>query len=349
MVTYLSVAPSRMPGRPHLLGLLLVSMLLAGCTGDDRSPNGGPSDEETRIADPGEGAPGSANGFLPPEWDVYDWWTYDTPREKATFVATADSPSDWTVQTDNDESAFFDALSDISTIGSLRKPDLAGQQGTTRVEYFQWPMQEDMEWTTTWDGELRTIRNERLDETRYAFTSIAADGTPHANYVYNHDIRWFESLTFYAPDGTEIFGTTFFEQGRNYTGPVITYSLDTGYSAEHAGDGAVPLAISNVGTTTFTADADATDIWFSLTVSCASGSGRYTVFPGDTDPSAPLAEQGIDHTIECPTNGTTTLTVPSVPGQWGVNEVLSLDPAAEVSVNVLVRTQTVTDITPDGG
>src|SRR5690349_2278920 len=119
-----------------LLPLLLLA--LAGCAGSDA-----PAADE---ADGGDGLPmehgahGSADAgthLLVPEWAVGDFWTMSSPQGGTfTYAVSADAGADWVMDTDNLDNAFFDARGDISFLGKVRKLDLAGSQGTTRVEFL---------------------------------------------------------------------------------------------------------------------------------------------------------------------------------------------------------------------
>src|SRR5436853_3597621 len=105
-----------MLARPLLVALALVLLALAGCSG-----KGGTPTSSTPVA---AGTSQAAAGLLPPTLKVGDWWNFTAPTGALSYVITADAGDDYTMGTDNPGLAFFDTLSDVSTLGPIRKADL---------------------------------------------------------------------------------------------------------------------------------------------------------------------------------------------------------------------------------
>src|SRR5437868_1566344 len=100
---------------------LLTVLLLSGCAGS------GPTSSTTTAAT----AP-AATGLAVPVLHVGDWWNFTSPTGALSYVVSGESATEYTFDTDSSSLAFFNAQSDVSTLGPIRKADLAGSQGDGR-------------------------------------------------------------------------------------------------------------------------------------------------------------------------------------------------------------------------
>jgi hypothetical protein len=218
--------PRRRPRLPLLLALVVG---FAGCT--DSNP-------------PQQGTPDVlADALAAPEWQIGDAWTYSqmSPGASArtiTAVVTADAGGDWILDTNDQAHALYDAQSDVSFLGPVRKSDLAGSQQGARVQFFDWPLEENKTWSTTWDGKSLEL----------VVTHLFADGRAHiqgseaaklyVEYEYSAESKFLSYITFFDDNETEAFRMELKDAIDGYRGDVYRYTiLDT--EAYQAGQGAV--------------------------------------------------------------------------------------------------------------
>lgn len=241
-----------------VLAVLLVLSSAAGCLGSGGEGGTAPT-EETAGSN-------RSTALEAPTWSIGDHWTWSTDQQGAvTYVVTGQEGGDWIVDTTDEGVAFFDARFDVSTLGKVRKTDLAGSQNDTRVQYFDWPLEEGKTWTTTWDGVERTIEVERVGD-RSAELVARQDGRVAVEYTYDADARSFRDLVFLDANGTETFAMHLTESGTNFTGTAVRWQLDR--VVDRSGTfGAQPVSWGG----SFEVPADATDIWLAETVRCPSG------------------------------------------------------------------------------
>jgi len=223
----MALAPRRAPRPGALLGavaVLAALVPLAGCSGDAPAPapgTGGPAGGDPSEADLLAAAP---------EWAVGDWWSYgvslggDGGGAPTVYVVSEDLGSDWRVDTDSDERAFQDARDDISRLGPQRKSDLAGSQGSDRVEYFRFPIEANATWTTRWDRQDVTIRVESVDGRG---ATLAAHNATHRMYTYRYDAAagWFQRLDRHGPDGAVAFSLLLLDHGTSWKGTAVRWTL----------------------------------------------------------------------------------------------------------------------------
>lgn len=245
--------------RVACLGLVV---LLAGCGGAP-AKDGAPGGDA-----PGEEASDGAQGL--PTWAVGDYWTYTFNGAPTTYVITGATASDWIMETDSLERSFSDLRDDVSRLGPQRKADLAGSQGSDRVEFFRWPLANGMpDWTTTWDHQAVTVHvlgvNPGFVELEARLTNATPADPPLYKYVYDDTVRWFRQLTHYAPDGSEIVNLELTASGHNWTGQVAHWALVT--ILHESGDLGPPLSMSNAYDVPLTA----TDVWVDAAVHCSAG------------------------------------------------------------------------------
>ncbi len=243
------------------LALLLLTLTFAGCTDNNSATAPGsevpPSDESTYAGDP------VLAGAAPPTWQVGKWWRYDTPSGISTRIVTADGGDHWIVETDNVDTAYFDARSDVSTLGPQWKDDLSGSQSGTRVKFFDWPLAQDKEWTTTWDGVVRRIVASRSVGNEWSF-DVYEGQLKRAVYDYNPEIGIISGMTFLTDDGNEAFSMSLRDEGDAYDGQVVRVAAETWQM----------LNISTGATSeTFGAVPASTDLMLHIEMGC-SGTGH---------------------------------------------------------------------------
>jgi hypothetical protein len=266
-----------------LLALLLVA--LGGCMG-----KGGPAP----AVSPGGGAhQDHAAGLLPPTLQVGDWWNFTTPGGALSYVVSAEGADDYTMDTDDAGLAFFNALSDVSTLGSIRKADLAGSQGKERVQFFQWPLTDGKNWTTTWDG-LRIHIAAKVSAEAAQLTAKRENGTLFATYSYSNRTRWLTAIDFKDERGESGFAMKLQASGSAFPGTLKRYTLAK----------VLEVASPAPQAQTFTVPGGVTDVWLSYAATC-TGNGDLTVAlgpnpPVETAPQPGLPSRGFTDREPCP-------------------------------------------------
>lgn len=332
---------------PHVFVLLIMtSVALSGCVGDDDTVD--PPEPATSADGSGAGADDDAGRAVTrppastdraPTWNIGDYWVYkDGAGNQNTFAVSGDTGTDYIIDTDSELFAFFNALEDISTLGAQRQSDLAGSQGSDRIEFFRFPLQDGATWTTTWDGATRTITTTALGDGTYGFASNAEDGTPHARYTYDPAARWFGALEFLAPDGTTLFANQLVEAGTGYTGELIRYDIETVFD-RNDDEGDTPVQYDAV-TAEFTQSETHTDVFLSYGASCGAGHILFTVVPDEPTSDT----QGHSDNTPCPKSSGFFGSLGSQPGQWGITLIRATDSDAAFNAQVHLRTRTT--ITP---
>jgi hypothetical protein len=317
------------------LAAVALALLVSGCTGGSPAPGTtpGPDDEA-----------GAAATIGAPEWSLGDWWTWSSPQIDGpyTSVVAADHGSDWLMATDHPDIAWFDARSDIASLGAVRKSDLAGSQGSTRVEFFRFPMTADLAWTTTWDGVPMDIRVLAVQNGVATLDATRADGSLYATYTYRASHGYFGHIQYYDETGTTIgFESEVTGAGADFSGQLVRWSYDV--ALEMAG----PIAGAAFAET-LPVPLTVTDVYADLFVDCTSGLFIAGVAPlpvvtaaaglddrgyGTTDGVCPM-QIGFSGSVGAPRE-----TVPgSTEEQWGFSGFG--DPAASgvYTFNVFVRT-----------
>jgi hypothetical protein len=279
---------------------------------------------------------GHAAGLMPPVLKVGDWWNYTAPGGALSYVVSADAGDDYTLDTDNAGLAFFDALSDVSTLGAIRKSDLAGSQGKDRVQFLQWPLTDGRNWTTSWDGVPIAITAKVTGEAAQ-MTAKRANGTLYATYAYSNRTRWFTALDFMDEKGQPTFALKLQASGSAFPGKLLRYTLATAVEVTDA----LPQA------RTFNVPGTATDVWLSYASSCATGALTVAFGPNPPVQAAPepgLPDRGFTDSDPCPKNVAFQGSVggPQDPrgDGWGLLVASSgpADPAATLRMTAYFRT-----------
>lgn len=197
--------------------LALPLLLAAGCTAP-----GEPSGEPPDGAPPAPGAVAD-----PPPWQLGDHWDYtSTDGEPFSLVVADETASDWILATNAAGIAYFDARFDASYLGPVRKSDLAGSQGSDRVQFFRFPLADGDAWTTPWDDlDLRVTVSETAPG-RYRLEGHAGERL-HVAYEYSHDTRFFDKAEWYDANGTVSWGFQLDSSGRGFTGTLHRYAFGT--------------------------------------------------------------------------------------------------------------------------
>lgn len=289
-------------------GLLAMAFVaLAGCSGGEQDP---------ATDDPAAGMPAGPHGahaagahLLAPVWELGDWWTLDSAQGGAfTHAVSADGGDDWVVDTDSPDIAFFDAQTDISFLGNVRKADLAGSQGSTRVEFLRFPLQPDQSWTTTWDGESITVRTADVRDGRADLVATRADGSMYAEYSYSDQARYFTRFAFYDPTGSEVgFEWRLSQSGGSFAGTLVRWQLETLFETH----GAIPTAHASM----FPVRAGYTDVWIAAALDCTAGAVTLALGP----PTGPAEDRGYSEQGPCPLAEADgyPLAAPTAAEQWG--------------------------------
>lgn len=308
---------------------IVAVVLLAGCSGSGEPE----ADDPMAPMHTGPHGANAAGGhLLAPEWAVGDYWTLSS-EQGGTFkhVVSGDSGADWTMDTDNPDIAFFDAQGDISFLGKVRKSDLAGSQGTSRVEFLRFPLQSNMSWTTTWDGNPTMIHVGEVADGKAEVMAMRADGTTYATYTYDAEAGYFSRFTFYAPDGTTVgFEWALQASGSSFSGDLVRWSLTELFSSH----GAIPT-----GTTqNFQVEPGFTDVYISAALSCTAGGVSIAVGPF----TGPAEDRGYSALGPCPidANDAYPVAAPTAAEQWGAVINGAPTTAGTLELTVWGRTQT---------
>lgn len=216
-----------MRGRAWTL-LLCVAFLLSGCLedssdpGQDPSMDDGPDDDGTTEA---------------PEWSLGDHWNYESPTGTFTLVASGEQGGDWILDSTSPDLALFDAMFDISYVGPISKTDISGQQDGTRVKFFDFPLEDGKQWSTTWDGESVSVTATLEEDGRYRMEGVTSSG-PHVEYVYDPEVGFFREATWYGgdPDGEDWY-MRLSGSGEGFSGTLHRYTIGETHSFVHEVDG----------------------------------------------------------------------------------------------------------------
>lgn len=192
--------------------LVVVALLFSGCTD---APAGGDPLTESDVQN-GE--------ILAPEWEIGDHWTYDSPNGTATIIVTGTQGGDWILETNDPELALIHSMADLSWLGTIRKSDLAGSQGSQRVKFFDFPLEDGKEWTTAWDGENVKIIASLEGEGRYRMEAEMG-GEPYADYVYDAQVGYFDEITWIGLMDGQDWGMSLTDSGQGFSGMIHRYEI----------------------------------------------------------------------------------------------------------------------------
>lgn len=326
----------RLLGGAMKVVVALVAVMVSGCAG---ASDDGPK-SSTPTAGPQVLAITAPQGLA-----VGDYWTWTRPDGTTyTYAIAQDAGGDWLMGTDSEAVAFFDARTDISTLGAVRKSDLAGSQGSTRVEFFRFPLVANATWSTSWDAEPKDVRVTDVAQGIARLEARRADGSLYAAYSYDNATSYFGELDFFNANGTAQFGSKVTAHGRGYTGPLVSWQLNT--VARLGGD----LANAPVGTISFDVPVTATDVWVNLALACTTGFANLGVAPAPfVGAVAGTDERGAGTPQSpCPIDVTTTGSAgaPAAPAAppgaaaetWGYEVLVAPQTVGTFELEILVRT-----------
>ncbi|HUR61377.1 MAG TPA: hypothetical protein VM286_03315 [Candidatus Thermoplasmatota archaeon] len=234
-----------------MAALALLAVAGAGCSGPEATPHS----PEVLAA--------SKGGLQVPSLKVGDWWNFTTPGGASTWVVAGETGEDYLMETDSPGLAYFNTQSDISTLGQIRKSDLAGSQGKDRVEYFQWPLMDGKDWTTTWDGAKVSIRAKMETPEKYSFVAKRENGTLYATYTYDNRTHWFGELDFKSPSGESGFVQKLQASGTAYAGTLAHWDLKVVVDAHST--------LQSPSTSTYDVPLTATDVYVDTELHCTAG------------------------------------------------------------------------------
>jgi len=315
--------------RAAIACLVLVCVPLAGCMGGSEPPDG--SDE----AAPGGAGEEALASLAAPNWSVGDYWTWSSPQVgEVTYVVTGDAGSDWIVDTTNEEVAFFDARFPVSTLGEIRKSDLAGSQGEERVRFFEWPLEVNETWTTTWDGVEREITVEAIEGSRAELVA-RQEGRVAVEYTYDSERGSFGELAYKDANGTETFAMQPGDHGNGPPEPAVRWQLANPVDEEGT-FGAEPASFG-FG---FDVPENATDIWLDFAIACP-GNGAYDFGFGPSGDGQTDEGSSYGASASCPSEANVTGVVVEdpTPGEYrGGLTASSADAEGRYAITLYVRT-----------
>ena len=201
---------------------VLLTASLAGCSDDDG--DGGGASNGGAASHGAHGEHDAATHILAPTWEVGQWWTLESAQASAPFthVVSGEAGEDWILDTDSADIAFFDARYDISFLGPVRKADLAGSQGSARVEFLRFPLQAQLNWSTTWDDLPMRIHVKSVEDGEGRLTAMHENGTMYAQYTYSARQAYFTVFTFFEADGSTVsFEWTLQDAGKAFADPLV--------------------------------------------------------------------------------------------------------------------------------
>lgn len=227
-----------------LVPALLLCTALAGCS----DGGGAAAEDQARHGtgmDPGL-APAEA-----PAWKLGDYWTYkDSIGNTYSLVVAEDAGGDWMLLSNDRTIALFDLRFDISFVGKVRKGDLAGDQGGSRIQFFDFPLHHGKDWTTQWDGQNRHVVAEGMADGSYHIIAHVAGnevGDQYASYHYDPAVGFFGQLTFYDGQGGVAYEATLQDHGEGFQGTAVRYTEERELASTHVFGPGTPQGTFGVG------------------------------------------------------------------------------------------------------
>jgi hypothetical protein len=308
--------------------LALTCLLLSGCSG---GPKGGGSASQTSTAGGAHGDHDAAAHLLAPEWKLGDSWTMESPQGGTfTHAVSKDAGDDWVVDTDNADTAFFDAQGDISFLGKVRKSDLAGSQGDKRVEFLRFPLAAGLNWTTTWDGNPTMVHVADVKDGKASLMAMRADGTKYAEYTYSDQARYFSHFAFYDGDGKQVGYEWTLRSSGPFAGTLVRWTLTPLYNVSG------PIAQGGQAST-FPVQPGFGDIWVQADLECTAGAVAIAAGP----PTGPSDMRGYSQQGACPLvdHSAYAVTAPAANENWGAFVTSAPTTAATFDLQIIGRVQ----------
>lgn len=325
-----------------VVGLLLVVTLLAGCT-DGAEIDAEPGEGGPENGGSGEAGPEDAvlTGEEPAEWDIGHYWVYKTSfGDDFPLVVTEDQGTDWFLDTPDMDTAWFNERDPISYLGSVRKADLAGSQGNERVRYFDFPLEEDKEWTTSWDGVERRVVTVEANET-FFFEAYEEDMVVVA-YDYGPEVGWFTEVTFFDNEtGEEDFSMELTAHETDWQGEVFRWD------AEKHLDLTVSTIIMSGASSSFSVQEGVEELWTRVLYWCESDDPELSMFQFLMTPMPVSPGQEFHLAEECMEAEEIQVTEDPVASEWQVwsyIETLEVEEPVVFEVEIWSRSLVVLDV-----
>ena len=329
----------------YLVAALLVAVALAGCSDD------GGSEANDGHAHHGDSEYGGDTSLVTdmPEWEIGQYWSYvDQDGTEFDLVVAADEGGSWLLLNSDLGNAMFDWRFDVSFLGSIQKSDLSGKQGTDTIQFFDWPLEHNKDWTTKWDGESRHARAHASDGGKWHIAVHAGGSDADQNFaemMYDPATGWFESMIFYGDDGEEQYVLTSTGAGTGYVGNVYRYTAvnDEAITINTTGP-SNPSGTLNIGD-------DVTELIAWTTLDCGGQPGAMGIgmqepmedgSPQVLPPLLTFVDQGVDtmgYFDQCPgaSGSYEEMRVDPRPGTWKIDGLVA-GPEQRIDFQVGVRT-----------
>lgn len=302
--------------RLHVLVCILLLAPLAGCAEAPEAELSAGTVAATDVEAPTlpgtTGAPVNLTSADAPAWAIGDAWTMGSDDGSFTLVVTQADGAGYTLSTDSETVAGFDAMFDISYVGRIRASDLAGSQGGTPVQFFSFPLEDGKKWSTTWDGltiDLTATYSASIPTPAGAQPGFLIEGlngeTPYVHYDYVPALRWWSHIAF-----VEGYGVKVEKAARNWTG---SYTEAVATAVFEGGTSAPVLAPAGGA---FTVDEAQSFVMLAL-IGHAPMHARALVV---TDPSGQpyMTQTGNVEASQEPMGYFTTERMPATPGEWHI-------------------------------
>lgn len=220
--------------------LLLIVTALSGCS------DGGAQNDALDTGDM------TQSMVEAPTWSLGQYWSYtDSLGQAYSLVVAEDQGGDWVVLPNDKQIARFDALFDISFVGKTRKSDLAGSQGSDRIQFYDFPLVDGKSWNTDWDGEGRTaVAHAQDDGTFHVVVHQTPDtASPEfATYTYDPTVQHFSRITFFDENGTVGYDAELTGQGPAFSGTLYRFGAASDlFLADNTGPGISQGIFSTTG------------------------------------------------------------------------------------------------------
>lgn len=320
-----------------LIPIAVAALALAGCMGADSGASPAATGPEplangakaAELMPPEEALAASlaadpSNATLAvPVWAVGDSWTVVTANgETQTAVVTSASQQSYRLDVTGEQTASYDAIGDVSWIGTIRAADLAGAQQGTAVKFFDFPLADGKTWSTTWDG-LEVTMTARLNPalatsagTQPGFEIVAMAGDAvHATYDFVPSMKWWSRIEWPAQG----YGLAVSAYKPNWTGTAIRGTASQILELAAAGP------VTNTPAAEFTVSEGQTTVMLLLMGATEQQARAMAIVDPEGQPF-PLPE-GEDVLVDgMPRDDFTTVQLPPTPGSWKIALAMAHDP-----------------------
>ncbi|MGB1697273.1 MAG: hypothetical protein ACPHK8_02620 [Thermoplasmatota archaeon] len=249
--------------------LLFLVLALAGCA------------DKTEAPDPGTETETFEHQVDVPIWNVGDMWEYQTSGGGLIkLIVTSTEGGSYTLDTNDTNLAFFDDQFDISYIGPIGKEDLTGKQGTSLVQFFDFPLHANKTWNAMWDGEILDIVAHDIGNDRFHVIA-SKDGNLVNQYQYSNSTRFFDWISFTDGAGTEQFRMDLVSAQQGWSGEAIRVESE-----------AVEVFAPGPSVKVFQMNAEDADVFLQIGYGCTAGAYSIAVGPLESVGNIALAGQG---------------------------------------------------------